>query len=193
MSDRIFTIGHSNHSWPGFLSLLQRHGVTALVDVRSSPFSAYNPQFNRENLAASLKETGIAYVFLGEELGARRVEPECYVDGRVSFERVARTAAFRQGIQRLHDGRANYSIALMCAEREPLECHRTGLICRRLKSEIADIQHIRADGTLESQEELEARLLEAAGLLARDLFRDRDNLLGDAYRWLEDRVAYRRV
>jgi uncharacterized protein (DUF488 family) len=191
MPGRLFTVGHSNHPWPTFLSLLQQHAVTALADVRSSPYSAYNPQYNRETLAAALTEAGIAYVFLGEQFGARRTEPECYIDGRVRFDLVARTGLFREGVLRLHDGLRHYDVALMCAERDPLDCHRSGLVCRRLAAEIDDIQHIREDGSLESQETLENRLLAAAGLPARDLFRSRDDLLVDAYRWLEDRVAYR--
>jgi uncharacterized protein (DUF488 family) len=191
MPGRIFTIGHSNHPWEAFLSLLQRHGITALADVRSSPFSAYNPQYNRETLARALGDVGVAYVFLGNELGARRSEDECFVNGRVRFDRVARSALFRQGILRLQDGREKYDIALMCAERDPLECHRSGLICRRLKLEIPGIQHIRADGSLESQEEMESRLMKCAGVPDRDLFHSPDDLLDEAYRWLEDRVAWR--
>ena len=98
---------------------------------------------------------------------------------------------FRGGVLRLDDLRRAGAVALMCAERDPLECHRSGMICRRLKFEIADIQHIRGDGSLESQQEFENRLLHAAGLPQRDLFRTRDVLLDDAYRWLEDRVAFR--
>jgi uncharacterized protein (DUF488 family) len=191
MPGRLFTIGHSNHPWPVFLDLLRRQGVTAVGDVRSSPYSAYNPQYNRETLAAALKEAGIAYVFLGEQFGARRIEPECYVDGRVRFDLVSRTAAFREGVLRLMDGLRSYDVALMCAERDPLECHRSGLVCRRLAQEIESIAHIREDGSLEDQAALEARLLAAAGLPARDLFRTRDDQLTEAYWWLEDRVAYR--
>ena len=191
MPGRLFTVGHSNHPWTTFLSLLHQHGVTALADVRSSPYSAYNPQYNRETLAAALAEAGIAYVFLGEQFGARRTETDCYVDGRVRFDLVTRTALFREGVLRLHDGLRTYDVALMCAERDPLDCHRSGLVCRRLAAEIDNIQHIREDGSLESQEAMETRLLGAAGLPSRDLFRSRDDLLVDAYRWLEDRVAYR--
>lgn len=190
MPDPLFTIGHSNHPWHEFQSLLLQHSVKILADVRSSPYSGYNPQYNRETLARTLAETGIEYAFLGEQFGARRTESECYEKGQVRFELVHRTSAFRDGLLRLDDLRREGVVSLMCAERDPLECHRSGMICRRLSQEISEIQHIRADGSLESQDQMETRLLRNAGLPDRDLFRTRDVLLDDAYRWLEQRIAY---
>jgi uncharacterized protein (DUF488 family) len=103
----IYTVGHSNHSIERFLSLLQPHGITAVADVRSTPYSRFNPQFRREKLQASLAEAGMQYVFLGEELGARSQDPDCYdAEGRVSYSRLARTEQFRKGIQRLMTGMA---------------------------------------------------------------------------------------
>ncbi|MBX3442324.1 MAG: DUF488 domain-containing protein [Planctomyces sp.] len=191
MSGPLYTIGHSNHSSEAFVGLLRQHGVTAVADVRSAPHSAYNPQFNRETLATALTSAGIAYVFLGREFGARREEAESYVDGRVDFGVVAAGGLFHTGRLRLQQGRERYTIALMCAERDPLECHRSGMICRRLARDIEEIQHIRADGTLETQAELEDRLLRAAGLETADLFRSREARLDDAWRWLERRIAWR--
>jgi len=104
-SSMIHTIGHSNHPIAAFLALLQRHAVTAVADVRSTPYSRFNPQFRREKLQASLAGSGIQYVFLGEELGARSQDPACYdADGRVSYARLAETELFRSGIQRLLAG-----------------------------------------------------------------------------------------
>src|SRR5262249_48596390 len=120
------TIGHSNHPIQDFLDLLRRHGITAVADVRSTPYSRFNPQFRRAKLQASLAEVGIQYVFLGAELGARSQDPSCYdADGRVSYARLAKTELFRSGIERLITGSSQYRISIMCAEREPLECHRT--------------------------------------------------------------------
>src|ERR1700761_2666928 len=101
----IYTIGHSNHSIEQFVALLKRHEITALADVRSTPYSRFNPQFRRESLQTSLAGVGIQYVFLGEELGARSRDPEVYdLDGRVSYLKLAATALFKKGIERLKNG-----------------------------------------------------------------------------------------
>src|SRR5688500_9570232 len=100
----LFTIGYSNHSCETFLNLLRVQGVTAVADVRSSPFIRYNPQYNREVLALALEEAGLHYVFLGQELGARRSEPECYDAGKVRYDRIARTALFQKGLERVRRG-----------------------------------------------------------------------------------------
>src|SRR5690606_3800009 len=109
--------------------LLQRHGVTAVVDVRSHPSSRL-PHFRRAALERGLNEAGLAYLFLGRELGARRDEPDCYIQGCAVYERVSELPLFRQGMARLLDEVGHRRMALMCAEKEPLDCHRTILICR---------------------------------------------------------------
>jgi uncharacterized protein (DUF488 family) len=192
MSGQLFTIGHSNHSFEHFADLLRQNSVTALADVRSTPQSTYNPQFNREPLARSLKEAGIAYVYLGDELGARRLEPECYRGRQVDFTFTSRSPLFERGLKRVVEGLKAFHIALMCAEKEPLECHRTALICRFGERVIGRPGHIRSDGSIESHDNLEDRLLTLAGQPRHDLFRTRGERLEEAYAWLEDRVAYRR-
>ncbi len=188
----LFTIGHSNHTIAKFVALLRTNGVTAVADVRSSPRSSYHPQFNREALAGSLKDAGIVYAYLGEELGARRTEPECYSGQRVDFSRVARSPLFERGLKRVAEGLKTWTIAMMCAEKEPLECHRSALICRYGEHRLGRPGHIRDDGTVESMEELEARLLTLAGLPGSDLYRSREDRLEEAWQWVENRVAWRR-
>jgi uncharacterized protein (DUF488 family) len=188
---RLFTIGHSNLSIEDFVALLNMHGVTAVADVRSSPYSRYSPQFNREPLKLALSAIGIHYVFLGEELGARRSEESCYVADVARYERIAKTDAFQNGLQRLREGAAKHSIALMCAEKDPLTCHRTILICRSLRDQ-AKITHILESGEIESQAQAESRLLKLLGLPERDLFRTREELLEDAYARQGEEIAYRR-
>ena len=101
----IYTIGHSHHPIERFIALLQPHGIDALADVRSTPYSRFNPQFNREKLQASLATAGIRYVILGEESGARTKDPSCYDDtGRVSYARLDRSEPFRRGLERLLTG-----------------------------------------------------------------------------------------
>ena len=156
----LFTIGHSNLSIEAFVLLLQQHGITAVADVRSHPFSRYLPHFNKSEITASLSRAGIQYVFLGKELGARPEDLSCYdTSGKALYDRIAATPLFSQGIQRLLKNAANYKISLMCAEKDPITCHRTILVCHNLKDFNVQINHILSDGNLESHQHLEERLL----------------------------------
>jgi uncharacterized protein (DUF488 family) len=186
----IFTIGHSNHSVEQFLRLLKMSGVTALADVRSSPFSRHNPQFNKDALSVALGQAGIAYVFVGKELGARSSDPSCYENGQVQYSRLAKTALFMSGIERVISGAKKYQIALMCAEKEPLDCHRTLLVSRALELEGMSIAHILSDGTIEPQTKTMSRLLEMVGLPQEDMFRTREELVDAACKMREQKVAY---
>lgn len=186
----VLTIGHSTHAIDTFVELLFRHSVTAVCDVRSTPFSRMNPQFNRDSLQGSLETRGIAYVFLGQELGARSQDPACYVDGRVEYDRLACTDLFQAGLRRVQDGMKRYRIALMCAERDPLQCHRAILVARHLDAGGVAVQHITSDGNLESHPDVIRRLVRQLGLPEHDLFRSDGELIADAYRIQGERIAY---
>jgi uncharacterized protein (DUF488 family) len=161
---QVFTIGHSNHSIEAFIALLQQHGITAVADVRSHPYSRFLPHFNKSELEAALQNVGIEYRFLGQELGARPNDPSCYVDGKAPYEKIAATQLFEKGITRLLKGADNFRIALMCAEKDPITCHRSILVCQHLRTFDVEIKHILTDGSLESHEVLEERLLKLHGL-----------------------------
>ena len=135
MTNKLFTIGHSTHTVDQFLGLLKKHGITAVCDVRSMPYSQHNPQFNRESLKEVLNARGISYVFLGKELGARSDNPACYINGKVQYNYLAEEPAFREGLRRVKKGMQSFQVALMCAEKDPLTCHRTILVCRELKAD----------------------------------------------------------
>ena len=187
----IYTIGHSKHPINRFIALLQQHCVEALADVRSTPYSRFNPQFNKEKLQAALAAAGIRYVFLGEELGARSRDPSCYDEGgRVSYAKLSLTEAFRRGIERLLTGMQQHRIAIMCAEREPLECHRTILVSRELEKAGVPVTHILQDGSLEPHRQTMIRLASDLKLTSTDLFRTRDELIEDAYEMQGSRIAY---
>lgn len=186
----IFTIGHSTHSAEAFLALLRQHEVEALADVRSSPFSRFNPQFNRLPLEQSLKANGIRYVFLGKELGARSDDRSCYDHGRVQYSRLAQTALFQSGLDRVLQGAAKYRVALMCAEKEPLECHRTLLVAKALAERGKEVLHIHADGHLETHEAAMDRLLTLTGVPDGDMFLTKEELLAKALARQEEQVAY---
>ncbi|MBB5842099.1 uncharacterized protein (DUF488 family) [Conyzicola lurida] len=172
------------------MSLLLANDVTAVADVRSVPASQFTPQFNREALKRKLRENGIKYVFLGDELGARSRDPSCYVDGRVQYDRLAGTDLFRNGIKRLRVGAATESIAIMCAEQEPLDCHRTILVSRVLQNEGIHVTHIHADGRLETHNEAMERLMKSFGLGEADLFHDKQELVIQALKRQEEKIAF---
>ena len=159
----LFTIGHSNHLAGQLISLLRSYNVKAVVDVRSHPHSQRLPQFNRDSLEANLKRANLYYVFLGCELGARREERECYVDNRADYGLIAKTAAFQEGLKRVRQGLVKMSVALLCAEHDPLTCHRMILVCRHLRADCPDIQHILRDGNVESNQRTELRLVRQFG------------------------------
>ncbi len=210
VSKELFTIGHSNLSIEAFISLLQQHEITAIVDVRSHPYSRYLPHFNKSEVQVALQNAGIEYRFLGRELGARPNDPSCYVDGKAPYENIAATQLFEQGIKRLLKGADNYRIALMCAERDPITCHRSILVCQHLREFELNINHILTDGNLEPHEAFEERLLNLHGLNKSEsepkqlsLFdepqlqesldnqKTREECLKEAYKRQGDKIAYK--
>ncbi len=191
----LHTIGYAPHTLEGFTALLRQHAITALADVRTLPRSAYKPEFNQDALRTHLKTLGIDYVFLGHELGARMDVPGVYVDGVADFERMAAHPRFLAGLDRLRAGMARYSVALMCAEKDPLTCHRTILICRALREE-ARIRHILADGRVEPHRAAEARLLRLFNLDQPEfpmagMGRTEEQRLAEAYRKQAGQIASR--
>lgn len=184
----VYTVGHSNGSVERLLALLAQHQIGAVADVRSRPYSRFSPQFNRPDLSRTLAQNGISYVFLGRELGARCEDPACHVGGRVIYSLVAKTPLFESGIRRLELGMQSFRLALLCAEKEPLACHRSILIGRSLHQRNIVVRHILEDGTLEDQAALVRRLLATLGMPETDLFRSLDELSADAYELQAQRI-----
>lgn len=179
----VFTVGHSNHGIDEFLALLRDAGVTAIADVRSTPYSRYLDHFDRENLAQALRKAGIAYVYLGDRLGGRPSDPSLYSGGVADYEKVARSQDFKGGLARVLRGARRYRLALMCSEKDPLDCHRFLLVSRGLKAAGAKVEHLHADGRIESMAEAERRLVEATGQQQTRLFGGGDSdPLAEAYR-----------
>ena len=188
MEETVFTIGHSTHLLDDFVALLHFHGITALCDVRSQPYSRYNPQFDREELAKSLWERDINYVFLGNELGAHSEDPARYEAGRVQYGRLAETSGFRHGLERVRNG-MRLPAAYVRGERT------AGVppghsVNRHLEAQGVEVQHIHADGKLESHELALQRLLHILKWPDHDLFRTHEEMLADAYSAQEKRIAY---
>lgn len=190
MNASLLTVGHSTHPIEHFLGLLAQHNVTAIADVRSVPASRFTPQFNRTALKRSLAEIGVKYVFLGQELGARSDDRSCYINGQVQYGRLAQTIPFAEGIGRLLKGTETERIAIMCAEQEPLDCHRTVLVSRVLVDRGASVSHIHGDGRLEDHEDAILRLMSGFSLDQDDLFHTREELMVEALARQEQRIAY---
>jgi uncharacterized protein (DUF488 family) len=187
----VYTIGHSTHSIEAFVTLLRKARVDAIADVRSTPYSRWRPHFNRDILRSALTGHGIAYVFLGVELGGRGVgSSERDENGRIKYQNIARSAAFREGLGRVHAGSQRMRLALMCAESDPLDCHRGILVSRFLAILDTQVLHIHGDGHIESHREAEQRLRRVMALAEPDLFRTEDQILADAYERQEARIAY---
>jgi uncharacterized protein (DUF488 family) len=186
----IYTVGHSNHTPDTFLGLLRLHHITAIADVRSAPYSRFAPQFNKDALAGLLAKERIAYVFLGNYLGARPNDPLCYRNGAMDFARLSQTDYFQEGLERVLKGATRFKLALMCTEKDPIQCHRTILVCRHLRAKDTVIKHILEDGELEDNRDSERRLMDALHIAATDFFKSREDLVEEAYDRQGERIAY---
>lgn len=151
----IYSIGHSNHPLDKFLSLLRASSIDTLVDVRSHPYSRFNPQYNTKALQESLTNAGINYLFLGKELGSRPKDESLFdEEGYLVFDKLASSPLFQEGIDRLERGIADYSVAVMCSEENPNYCHRHRIIAPELERRGITVMHIRGDGRLEADSDL---------------------------------------
>ena len=180
----IWSIGHSTHSYDTFLALLVSNRIQAVADVRSRPFSGYNPHFNLERIRAELEANDIRYVHIGRELGAHREEYGPGRDTPIGFSEITSSDLFQSGLARLVQGAERYRVAMMCGEKDPLTCHRTHLIERALREFKPEFQveHINSDGTIETVTEFESRLMRTNDVDETDLFMGRDELIMEAYR-----------
>ena len=189
----LYTIGHSNHTISHFIALLKRHKINMVVDVRSLPYSRYCSQFNKNVISAALQAVNIKYIFLGKELGARPDVPECYEGGCVDFKWIAGRKEFKDGLQLLLTDIGKYHIVLMCAEKEPLECHRTVLICRKLKEHKVSIKHILEDGRIENHHDTERRLVKMLKIEPTlfELEKKESDLIEQAYDQQSQNISHR--
>ncbi len=187
----LFSIGHSNIPAERFRDLLHDAGVNAIADVRSAPFSRFFPWFSQKPMAARLNESGIAYTFMGDALGGRPRDQRLYRDGIADYEAMAAQTEFGHGLQRLADAARQSRFCLLCAEREPLDCHRCLLVARRLAENGLTTGHILHDGRIEPHAATERRLL-ALYDQDCDLFdAGQVSRLAAAYRWRAKAVAFR--
>jgi uncharacterized protein (DUF488 family) len=193
----LFSIGHSSHTIDKFICLLKRYEIEVIADVRSIPYSKYAPQFNKDVLENVLRNANIDYMFMGRELGARRSEEGCYIEGQAKYDIIAHLPIFRAGLERLLESIKTYTIALMCSEGDPIICHRTILVCREIIKVSPDLKitHILSDGTTETHEHLQERLVKLHKLQP-ELFGDltaKSGLIEKAFDLQAERITYGKV
>ena len=186
----LFTIGHSSHSYERFLELLRQHGVNFVLDVRSVPHSGRSPQFGQSRLRETLRTDAIRYRHAGNILGGRPADRQFYQDDQVQYGRIAASEEFLKALARVRSAARTHRVALVCAEGDPLTCHRFLLLARYLRSPGLEIVHILPDGRGEPHSETELRLMRQTGLQQSDLFVQNPKALEEAYEIQSRRVAF---
>lgn len=188
----LYTIGYSSYTTDTLIEVLLEYGITAVADVRSVPYSSYRKDFNKENLKNILKANSIEYVFLGDYLGAKIEDSTLYINGKADYNLISKHPVFQKGLERIRSGSKKYVIVLMCAEKDPIVCHRTILISRNLRKEF-NIQHILDNGKLEPHLELETRLIRIHSLdqLRLPGLGNNKSSLIEAYKIQSQKIAYR--
>lgn len=190
----VFTVGLSNHSLDEFTGMLLAWSITDVCDVRSAPWSRYSPQFNKDTIALALRQAGITYRFYGGTLGARPADPALIRDGRVSWDALRATEGFRKGIEEIAALGTTARPSLLCAERDPAECHRTVLVARALVEQGSEIVHILPGPRGERHHETHASVMDRLARsfhLEAGLFMTSDSVLEETYRLQEEKIAYR--
>jgi uncharacterized protein (DUF488 family) len=193
----IYTVGHSTHQLNYFLELLKEYSVNYLVDVRSVAASSYNPQYNKEPFSNFLKLNGVTYNHFADEFGARHTDPDLLDDdGKVDFEKVRKSWNFKNGVEQLWLALdKGFTIALMCSESEPFDCHRFSMVSIALQKDGFDVKHILKDKTLKSNASLERDLLKKYDkkLPKPDMFQpdiSAEDQLKEAYRLRNKEIAF---
>lgn len=196
----LFTIGHSHHQIPFFLDVLHKYNVNYLMDVRSVPYSRYAEQFNRENIQKDLGSAGINYVFMGKYFGARQDNPSLYNDeGYLDFETVRTHSPFVMRVDSVIKGlNQGNNIALMCTEKEPIDCHRAILVARAFEQRGIQVKHILPSGNILTQDALNEQLLDlyfpdrnTISLFATVPEATDEEMLSEAYRLRNKAIGYR--
>lgn len=155
MTVTVWTIGYGGRAIGDFLDLLHRYQIECLVDTRSIPYSRFRPDYRKQALQQHLERSGIQYLYLGEALGGKRIDPDCYVNGVLSMDRLTARQDFRESIHQVEaQARAGRRLALMCAEQRPDQCHRTWMLAPVLLSRGIEVLHIDQDGVLRTQQEV---------------------------------------
>lgn len=157
----IYTIGHSNYTMERLIDMLEYYNINCVVDIRGTPYSKYNIQFDKEAIRYTLTNAGFVYIYMGKELAAKRIRKNSYSnEGYSNFEEVIKEEEFKRGVERLKNGcEKGYKIILLGAMQDPIRCHRSILVGRELVKNDFDVKHILDDYSIVTQDDIEEMLL----------------------------------
>lgn len=157
----IYTIGQSNYTMERLIDMLEYYNINCVVDIRGTPYSKYNIQFDKEAIRYTLTNAGFVYIYMGKELAAKRIRKNSYNnEGYSNFEEVIKEEEFKRGVERLKNGcEKGYKIILLGAMQDPIRCHRSILVGRELIKNDFDVKHILDDYSIVTQDDIEEMLL----------------------------------
>lgn len=197
----IYTIGHSNYTVEKLIDMLRHYNINCVVDIRGTPYSKYNVQFDKETIRYTLSKAGFIYIYMAKELAAKRINKQSYNDeGYSDFEKVINEKEFLEGIERLKNGcNKGYKIALLGAMQEPIRCHRSILVGKALRKAGFDVKHILDDYSIASQDDIEQMLLDKYfsnrnQMTIYDLIGNvltREEMIEEGYRIANKEIGYR--
>ena len=197
----IYTIGHSNYTVEKLIDMLKHYNINCVVDIRGTPYSKYNVQFDKETIRYTLSKAGFIYIYMAKELAAKRINKQSYNDeGYSDFEKVINEKEFLEGIERLKNGcNKGYNIALLGAMQEPIRCHRSILVGKALRKAGFDVKHILDDYSIASQDDIEQMLLDKYfsnrnQMTIDDLIGNsmtREEMIEEGYRLANKEIGYR--
>ena len=197
----IYTIGHSNYTVERLIDMLKHYNINCVVDIRGTPYSKYNIQFDKETIRYTLSKAGFIYIYMAKELAAKRINKQSYnEEGYSDFEKVIKENEFIEGIERLKNGcNKGYKIALLGAMQEPIRCHRSILVGRALRENGFNVKHILDNYSIASQEDIEQMLLDKYfsnrnqmtidDLIGNSL--NREEMIEEGYRLANKEIGYR--
>ena len=198
---QVFAIGHSNYPIEKLIDMLNQYNINCVVDIRETPYSRYNIQYNREDFCKTLRKEGFIYIYMGKEFGARRGSKESYNrEGFADFEKVSKEDKFKKGIERIKDGcKKGYKIALLGAMQDPIRCHRSILVGRRLNENGINVKYILHEGDVAEQEDIENQLLDKYFSERNQITIDslignsmsKEDMINEAYRLANKEIGYR--
>lgn len=196
MAKELYTIGYAGFpSTQDFLNALKQYGVQILVDVRSSPFSAYYADYNKDVLGEFLKENGILYFNYAKQFGARQEDNAFYRKGRLDFDVFSHSEQFLDGVRKIDA--SNAVVAFMCAEKKPSECHRTILVAKAFSDRGQQVTHILSNGESMTQRDVDLELLEtyfpdrAQASLFEETDKPEEEYIAEAYKLRNDEIGFK--
>lgn len=197
----IFAIGHSNYPYSKFIEMIKKYNINCIVDIRETPYSKYNTQYNKECFRETLKKDRFTYIYMGQEFGAKRGSKQSYnTEGYADFEKVIQEGIFLNGIERIKNGiDMGYKIVLLGAMQEPIRCHRSIMVGRFLNKEGIDVKYILHEGNVVSQDYIDEELLNKYfsdkdqisidSLLGKG--QDKQEMIEEGYKLANKEIGYR--